>query len=59
MLSSIIAWIAALFFLFMAGAFLWITFTTKGEDDGWYVAGTLLAVVSLLIAWGAASLGGI
>lgn len=59
MLSDIIAWIAALFFLFMSMGTVFTVFTTLDKEGGWYVTGILLVILFLLFSYVAAALGGV
>lgn len=58
-LSSIIALVAALFFLFMACGSFWTMVTTGGKDGEWYLTALVSTITFLVLAWGAASLGDI
>jgi hypothetical protein len=59
MLSKIIAGVVSLFFLFLACGFFWTMVTTSGKEGGWYLTTLTLTIISLVLAWGAASLGDI
>lgn len=59
MLSNVIAWIASLFFVFMAGAFMVWALKRENITPSESVVAIAYTIGFLALAWGAAALGGV